>query len=153
MFCYSWSVIRTVKLRALNLMRRLSEVRVFRYLAVGGTAFVIEMSCLLAIYVLLDAPRGVAAGVAYWIGFLAAFLLQKFVAFQDYQRERRILTKQGTLYALLNLWNYAFTLTVVTAMPARYIVFSRIGAQLVFSCWDYIIYKKIIFKDKVSIPV
>lgn len=137
----------------MSTIRRLSKVQLVRYAMVGGTSFVIEMSCLLAIYHGLHTSRSVATAVAYWVGLLMAFLLQKLVAFQDYERETRTLTKQGVLYGLLNIWNYVFTLTVVTIVPAKYIVFSRIGAQIVFSCWNYIIYKKVIFRNKVSVPV
>jgi len=94
----------------------------------------------------------VATAISYWIGLTIAFILQKLVAFQDYRKELNILTKQGLIYGVLTLWNYSFTLVIVSAFSNQDIIFSRTLAQAIFSCWNFFIFKKIIFK-KVDIAV
>jgi len=118
-----------------------------RYVIVGGISYVIELSSLLAIYHFAHTSRELATAVAYWIGLLLAFVLQKLVAFQDYRKEVRVLTKQGLVYGVLTLWNYGFSILVVGLFPSKYLIFSRTLAQLILSAWNFLIYKHIIFKN------
>jgi putative flippase GtrA len=123
---------------------------IIRYLVVGGTSYIIELSSLLAIYHFGHTSRELATAISYWIGLIIAFSFQKLVAFQDYRREIKAISKQGLFFAILTLWNYIFTILVVGHINSKYIVFSRTLAQIVFSCWNYFIYKKIIFNDKTN---
>lgn len=124
-----------------------------RYVVVGGTSYVIELVLLLTIFHLGNTSQTVAAAISYWVGLMIAFSLQKLIAFRDYRRELKILSQQGVLYGALTLWNYFFTLMVVSLFSSKYILLSRTLAQVIFSCWNYIIYKKVIFKDSVKAPV
>ena len=143
-----------IKIEVLKkIIGRIKNKTIYRYILVGGTSYVIELSSLLMIYHVGHTSREVATAIAYWIGLLMAFVLQKLVAFQDYRKEIKDLTKQGFIYGLLTLWNYIFTIVVVGLFSSKYIILSRTLAQAIFSCWNYIIYKKIIFKDDVKIPV
>lgn len=129
-----------------SLIKKLQQHIFARYVFVGGLSFVVELSTLLSIYHFFHTSREVATAIAYWVGLILAFLLQKLVAFQDYRKEVKALTKQGFVYALLTLWNYAFTILVVGLFASKYILLSRTLAQVIFSTWNYIIYKNIIFK-------
>lgn len=128
-----------------ELIHKARKNTLVRYLFVGGTSYVIELSCLLAIHHILGASRAVATAIAFWIGLLTAFLLQKLVAFKNYQREMKAITKQGTLYGLLQLWNYIFTIAFVGLLGGNVII-TRTIAQAIFSTWNYILYKKVIFR-------
>lgn len=129
--------------RGLNYFRNSTALR---YVLVGGTSYVIEVSSLLAIYHFGHTSRELATAIAYWIGLLLAFTMQKLVAFQDYRKEIKALSRQGALFALLTLWNYGFTIVVVGLFSSKCILLSRTLAQAIFSCWNYFIYKKVIFK-------
>jgi putative flippase GtrA len=126
---------------------------ILRYIIVGGTSYVIELSALLTIYHFGHTSREVATAIAYWIGLSLAFVLQKFVAFRDYRKEIKAISRQGLIYAVLTLWNYGFTIFVVSMFSGKYVILSRTLAQAIFSCWNYFIYKKIIFKGEVKIAV
>lgn len=116
-----------------------------RYILVGGTAYVIELSCLLLIF-RATGSRTLAAAIAFLVGFFVAFFLQKLVAFQEYSREVRAIARQGLLFVLLSIWNYVFTVLFVTLFPDKHLVVSRTVALLMMASWNYIIYKKVIFK-------
>jgi len=129
-----------------KLIRRAGKSTLARYLLVGGAVYAVELGCLLAIYHFGHTSRAVATAIAFWIGLLVAFLLQKLVAFQNYQLGAKVLTKQGVLYGLLQLWNYVFTVTFVGLLGGNVII-TRTVAQAIFSIWNYILYKKVIFKN------
>lgn len=132
---------------------RAKETVFVRYAFVGGVSFIVELSSLLAIYHYAHTSRETATAIAYWIGLLLAFVLQKLVAFRNYQREVKALTRQGLIYALLTIWNYAFTIAVVAIGGDKHIVLSRIAAQLIFSTWNFFLYKKVIFKQSTDLAV
>lgn len=134
------------------LIQRLSRHTLLRYLIVGGTSYTFELSALLAVHWLTDS-RALAAAMSFWVGFFVAFFLQKLVAFREYSKEIRTLTKQGTLYGILNIWNYIFTILFVSIFPDKYLILSRTGALVLMSCWNYIIYRKVIFKNSVKNPI
>lgn len=135
-----------------KLFERLKQVTLFRYLFVGGTSYVFELSSLLLIFH-FSGSRTLAAAISFWIGFLLAFVLQKIVAFKDYNKETKVLTRQSTYYILLNCWNYLFTVGFVSLFPDKHLVVSRTVALVMMSAWNFVIYKKFIFKDNVSTPV
>lgn len=128
------------------LVAKLKNSTLIRYIFVGGVSFIVELAILFGLLGLGN-TRQIATGIAYWFGLILAFLLQKFVAFQDARREVKILTKQGVLFAVLTTWNWVFTIGVVSLFPSEWLLFSRILAQAIFVCWNFVIYKKVIFKQ------
>lgn len=135
-----------------KVVRRFKERTLVRYLFVGGTSYALELTTLLLIFYLTDS-RTLATAISFWVGFAVAFMLQKIVAFKEYSKEMKALTTQGTLYILLNLWNYIFTIAFVSLFPDRYIILSRTVALIMMASWNYVIYKKIIFKKTVDTPI
>jgi putative flippase GtrA len=123
-----------------------------RYLFVGATSYVFELSTLLLIHH-LTGSRALATAISFWVGFFMAFTLQKLVAFQEYSKEVRALTKQGVLYGLLNFWNYVFTIAFVAVFPDKYLIASRTVALVLMSSWNYVMYRKVIFKTSVKNPI
>jgi putative flippase GtrA len=132
---------------------KIENTTILRYMIVGGTSYAVELSSLLAIYHFGHTSREVATAIAYWIGLCLAFVLQKLVAFKDYRKEAKALSRQGFTYAILTLWNYGFTILVVSLFSGKYVIMSRTLAQVTFSCWNYFIYKKIIFKKEIKVAV
>jgi len=122
-----------------------------RYLFVGGTSYVFELSALLVLYH-LTGSKSLAAALSFLLGFLIAFALQKLVAFKEFSKDLQAISRQSALYILLNIWNYIFTIVFVSVWPAKYLVISRTVALVVMSCWNYVIYHKLIFKHKKSSP-
>lgn len=138
---------------AVELLQKATKHTLVRYVLVGGSSYMVELSSLLALYHFGHVSRTTATAIAYWIGLILAFILQKLVAFQDYRKEVRTLTRQGVIYGVLTLWNWAFTIVVVGLFSSKYIILSRTLAQAILTSWNYIIYKRIIFKKDVDIAV
>jgi len=115
-----------------------------RYIAAGGVAYLAEMMSLaLLLFVFYTTPLA-AAAIGFWVGFVVAFVLQKYVAFQDSRHQRRVLVTQVVLYSLLVLWNYAFTLGMVALLtPALSVFVVRTAAILLISIWNYVIYRRL----------
>jgi putative flippase GtrA len=135
-----------------GLVKVLSKHTGIRYLFVGGTSYAFELSALLLVHH-LTGSRSLATAISFWVGFLIAFVLQKLVAFQEYSKEIKALTKQGVLYGVLNLWNYIFTIAFVSFFPDKYLILSRTVALVLMASWNYVIYRKIIFRESVKDPI
>jgi len=133
-------------------IKRMLKKQFIRYVLAGGTSYAIELSTLLSIYHFAHTSREVATAIAFWVGLVLTFVLQKLFSFQDYRKEMKVLTKQGLVYGVLTLWNYGFTILIVSLFSNNDIIFSRTLAQLILVSWSFIIYKKYIFKN-VNMPV
>src|SRR6266568_620176 len=135
-----------------RLLKQAAETLIVRYIIVGGTAYCFELSSLLAIVDLLHQSITLGTAISYWIGLGIAFGMQKVIAFRNYDREVKALTKQGLIYGVLTIWNYFFTIAAVNLFGPHYLIESRTAALIVMSLWNYWIYKKFIFpKDTLAI--
>src|SRR5690606_3076535 len=94
-----------------------------RYVGIGALSYALELAVLLALHRIFGFSAGAATAVAFWVGLLVACYLQKILAFQNYQKELRALSKQWGLYALLVGFNYFFTIAVVSILPEQYVAF------------------------------
>lgn len=121
-----------------------------RYLVVGGTAYVIEISTLaiLKYGVNLSAVRSVA--ISFWVGLISAFLLQKAVTFKNYERTHKALARQVFLYGLLVAWNYLFTLFIVKLFASSVsVIIVRTVIIALVTCWNFPLYKKIFRTEQI----
>ncbi|HEV2412539.1 MAG TPA: GtrA family protein [Candidatus Saccharimonadales bacterium] len=118
----------------------------FRYVFIGGLTYIIDIAILVGLYAGLHTTRALAASASFWVGLLISFLLQKLVAFQDYQKEIRAISKQIVWYAVLVAFNYSLTVVIVSLFPGRYIILSRTIALAITTCWNFLVYKRLVFK-------
>jgi putative flippase GtrA len=128
------------------MLKKLFSNLVLRYLLAGGLSYAIELTCLLLIHRYFGVTIVVATAIAFWIGLVASFMLQKLFAFQDYQKTRKLISRQLGAYAVLIGFNYLFTLGVVDLFPPALIVFSRTLALVIVTSWNFVFYKKFVFK-------
>lgn len=131
--------------------RRLLEHPLLRYLFVGGLTYLVDIGVLIGLHSGLHTQRAVAAGASFWVGLFFSFGLQKLVAFQDYQREIKAISRQAFWYGALIIFNYVITLVIVSLFPDKDLVLSRTVAVAVTACWNYFFYKGIIFRKKEKI--
>ncbi len=118
-----------------------------RYVFVGGSSYAVELSSLLALYH-LTGSRSLATAVSFLIGFCIAFGLQKLVAFREFSRELKAIGRQGTLYALLNAWNWVFTVAFVSILPADNLIVTRTIALVLMTSWNFFVYRYVIFRQR-----
>lgn len=119
---------------------------VFRYLFVGGLTYIVDIAVLVGLHSGLHTNRAVAAGASFWVGLFFSFALQKFVAFQDYQKEIKAISRQAAWYTVLIAFNYILTLIIVSLFPDKDLILSRTVAVAITACWNFFFYKKIIFR-------
>lgn len=129
------------------LKKALRDSSFFRYFVVGMAAYFIDIGTLVGCYSGLHTSRVAAVAISFWAGTLAGFAMQKFIAFRDYQKELKALSKQGIFYAVLLTFNYLLTIFIVNLFPGRYIVYSRTLAVAITTIWNYVIYKKLVFRS------
>jgi putative flippase GtrA len=115
-----------------------------RYLAVGALAYLIEMGSLYGLNHVLGLSPVYSVAISFWVGFIAAFLLQKLVTFKNYEKRAHKVARQIVVYSLLTAWNYGFTLLAVKLLSGVTSVFIiRTGVILVVALWNFAIYKRL----------
>jgi putative flippase GtrA len=141
-------MLRRCKVIELSLFRRWgvwvrlgSQLK--RYLLVGGSAYLIEMACLYSLHHVLGLSSIASVAISFWVGLVAAFILQKWVTFQNYDKRARVLASQILTYGLLVVWNYAFTLLAVKLFSSISVIIVRTVVILIITSWNFIIYKSL----------
>lgn len=132
-----------------NLSSRIDALKhksIVRYVVVGGITYVFDIAILVGSYSLLGTSRQFAATASFWLGLLFSFLMQKLFAFQDFKKEVKAISRQIFWYAGLVVVNYLITVLIVSLFPGRLIILSRTIALAITTLWNYLIYKKLIFK-------
>lgn len=128
-------------------LQSIANNTLFRYIFIGGTAYVIEISSL---YLLIsqDVNEILAVAITFWLGLIIAFVLQKVFTFKNTTKHVRHLTRQSTYYIILVGFNYLITLFAVSILsPLLGVLLSRTIILLITTGWNFIIYKKVIFKE------
>lgn len=126
----------------------LSKHKILRYLVVGGSAFVFEMSVLFILKIVLNFSPIKSVAISFWFGFVFTFLAQKFVTFKTEEAHVHPLHKQTIGYTLLIAWNYLFSIVLVHLLAIHLGVFvTRTIAIIIMMFWNFQIYK-ILFKTK-----
>lgn len=130
-----------------TLKQAINKSSFFRYVFVGGLTYVVDITILVGMYAGLHTSRSLAASASFWAGLFFSFLLQKLVAFQDYQKEVKAISKQALAYGVLIAFNYFLTVFIVNLFPGRDIVYSRTLAVGITTIWNYVVYKKLVFRE------
>lgn len=129
-------------------MDRLRSNKLVRYVVVGGLAYLVEMGALFVLRDTFGLGAVTAVAISFWIGFVVAFLLQKFVAFQHHDTRPKVLARQLTVYSVLVAWNYAFTLVVAQIFANQASIFVlRTIVILIVTVWNFAVYR-LLFKEQ-----
>jgi putative flippase GtrA len=128
-------------------LRRFIKGPTGRYIVVGGSVYVIELSSIVILqYNGINTVLAVA--LSFWLGLVLSFALQKYIAFNDKRSNRHILFPQIIAFTLLVAFNFGFTLLVTKVflhlLPT---VLSRTLALGVTTVWNFYLYKTRIFKQ------
>jgi len=115
-----------------------------RYLAVGGTTFIIDFGILFTLHGKLKFGIAASTSVAYWISIIYNFALNRYWTFDA--REKESLQRHITTYFFLLVLNYIFVVIFVSFASTHisYILAKAI-AVIVQMIWTYPVYKKVIF--------
>jgi len=117
----------------------------YRYVLVGVLSFATETSLLYWLTDHLNLWYIYSNSIAYVIVFWLNFLLNRFWSFKSKQN----LSVQLAMYLVLfviNLFASNGMLYLLTSVFNVYYLVSKIFAVALVVCWNFIIYKKVIFK-------
>lgn len=127
-------------------MLRLSP-RVYRYLIIGGSVYVFEL-LVIVLAQALGASAVWAVALAYCLGTLLSFFMQKLLTFGDTRMHHRILVPQLIAASLLVLLNFVFSVLVARLLQHHWpAVASRTLALAITTLWNFYLYKTRIFKN------
>jgi len=121
--------------------------RLVRYLVVGSIAYLVEMGTLYLLVHEVKISPVKSVAISFWVGLVVAFILQKWVAFENHIRQATALVNQLVIYGILVAWNYIFTLLAVKLFvhsASVYVI--RTFAILVITSWNYVVYRAL-FRD------
>lgn len=128
-------------------LKSLLRTKIFRYVLIGGSAYVIEIATILAAQ-RLGANSVAAVALSFWIGFVYTFILQKFFTFDDNRTGGKIIASQASMVAALVILNFVFTISVTVVLqhwlPAMVI---RTVAVALTTVWNFYLYKTRVFKN------
>lgn len=129
------------------MIHRLQSNSLVRYVVSGGISYGLELSTLLALHSYFGFSVTTSTAIAFWVGLLVSFSLQKLVTFNNRSKDTKAVSRQFALYGILILFNYIFTLFFVSLIPSRFVILSRTLAIVLTTAWNYVIYKRIIFNS------
>lgn len=133
----------------INLYKKFVNHPLVRYIFVGGVSYVIEMLTLGIFFYVFQLTPTVAVAISFWVGFFVSFALQKLLAFRNKSTNKRHLSRQFLIYSGLVAFNYSFTIAFVWLFePILSLFLSRTIALGITTAWNFLIYSKIIFKNK-----
>jgi putative flippase GtrA len=115
-----------------------------RYLFVGGTTFMLDISVLILLHGKLQLHLAIATSLAYWLSVVYNFSLNRWWTFS--RSERESLRRHAALYGGLLATNYVFTIIFVSIVSNFiYYGFAKALAVMVQVSWTYYLYKNYIF--------
>lgn len=115
-----------------------------RYLAVGGSTFILDFGILFLLHGVWDLNLGASASVAYWVSISYNFILNRYWTFDAHEKES--LKRHITGYMMLLVANYLFTVTFVSIVGEHinYMI-AKALAVAIQMIWTYYVYKRYIF--------
>jgi putative flippase GtrA len=119
-----------------------------RYIIIGLSAFATDYLILTFCFYVFSINLSLAASAGFLAGFLVSFALNRWWVFGSAGSVRST-HRQVAEYTALLIFNYFFTvigvnwLNEVGVEPS----FGKIILMAFITCWNYIIFKKIIFAD------
>jgi putative flippase GtrA len=134
-----------------SIYKKLFSSTLFRYIFIGGLSFAIEMGVLYSLIHFFQLSSILAVAISFWVGLITSFVLQKLIAFQDKGSSTKKILRQSIYYAILVLFNYAFTIGFVALLEGALTLFiARTIALIITTGWNFIVYSKIIFKKELE---
>lgn len=124
---------------------RLYGNTILRYLAVGGSSFLIDFGLLYLFHEVFGVRLWISTGIAFLASFFFNFTFQKIFAFSSKSHKGWSLVK----YIALVLFNTVATIGIV-AVLYTFIGWelAKVVATLLTTIWNYLAYRFIVFTDK-----
>jgi putative flippase GtrA len=128
-----------------HISRKVYEHSFVRYVAIGGTTFMLDFLILVLLHGVLGVNLLVAATISYWSSIIFNFVANRVWTFGATETH---IAKHAVAYGILLGFNYVFTLAFVgiaSHMGMHYTI-AKVFAVAIQIPWTYIAYKKVIFR-------
>lgn len=126
------------------ILREKRDVRqIIVYLLVGAGTALLELLLFQVLYALVGTSPGISNVIAVLTATAANFLLNGTVTF----RQASNLLRSVILYALLFLFNTAFSTVVVVFCEqlGGPVLIAKLCTMICIVCWNFLLYKKVVF--------
>ena len=122
---------------------------VVRYVVAGSSAFATQYVVLNGGYYALSLPLHAATSIGYVAGLLVSYLFNRHWVFGEAGKHKHI-AHQTSQYVVLVAFNYFFTVLGVSFLKKHGIepYISPIIITAIITLWNYILYKRVIFRGK-----
>ena len=127
--------------------------KIVKYLVSGVLSLCADYGTFMLLYYIFSVSLRISVPAGLITGLIVSFLLNKLWAFEaTKQQDHHKLGVQMFLYGALVAWNTIFTyyfvkIALIYGIPASV---SKLCAVAMTVCWNYILYKKLIFKQAKS---
>lgn len=115
----------------------------FRYVLVGGSAFLLDAGTLWCMHSVLGAGLAISTAIAFWVGFIFSYLAQRAFSFRS-----NVPHGKGLIfYILLLVFNMFATMGIValTAGNSMHWITGKTAATVLVACWNYFAYRWLVF--------
>jgi putative flippase GtrA len=122
---------------------------IIRYLVSGASAFIAQYAVLNLTYYMLSLSLHIATSLGYVSGLLVSYTFNRYWVFGG-EGKRKHIAYQSVQYGVLVLLNYLFTVWGVSLLKDHGIqpYISPILTTGLIVCWNYILFKKVIFRGR-----
>ena len=120
--------------------------RAFKYIIAGGTAACVDVGTLFVLKGIVGLSLIPAVSIAFFFGFCASFILQKFWAFEDNSTDR--VHAQATMYFIVSGINFFLNLAlmyVLVELAHIWYIFAKILVSGGIAFASFFIYRAFIF--------
>jgi len=132
-------------------MKLLKDKKIFKYLAVGFTAFFVDYFLFLLLNQATTMPVFSSNAAALITGFLVSFFGNRLLVFgaDKASAMRHTLHKQLLLYVALLIVNTGLSYLVISGLEniGVSVVVGKAISMVFIVGWNYVLYKKVIFRQ------
>ena len=149
-----------------NLQNKLKNSQKLKFVAIGGLNTALDFAILFGLNA-LGLPKILSNGVSTGVTFLISFILNKKITFKSEAKTKRELAREMLLFTIVTLFGlWAIQSVVILATEPLFLSFlkdfqifeigllkeklalfaAKIIATLFSLTWNFILYKKVVFK-------
>ena len=119
------------------------------YVISGVASLVADYSTFIILYYICNLSVEISAPIGLVVGFVVSFLMNRLWTFKHQaSKGKRQSIKQLTLYLVLFIINNLFTVVFINYLASIGVLaaVSKIFSTIIITLWNYVLYKKVIFK-------
>jgi putative flippase GtrA len=130
------------------MLGKLTSFILVRYVLSGGTAAIVDLALLYALYEVMRVHYLISAILAFLMAFVVSFTLQKFWTFRNVSHENmhtQVFTYLGT--SLLGLALNTLLMYVFVDLALVHVMLSQVFAGAIVACFTFFLSKYFVFKQ------